>query len=56
MESNDFLPCPFCGAKAHFAIDEDADDGSGFVACSGCPAHMYAENELEALISWNRRA
>lgn len=50
-------PCPFCGSAA--SLHNDTDSPCWFVGCSNsaCPIepHHYADTEVEAIATWNRR-
>jgi len=48
MESEQLLPCPFCGGKADLSKWQDGDDGLNdiwLIACEKCPAEMRADRQ-----------
>ena len=57
--SNKLLPCPFCGARARFEIDDECWE---WVECSGCgiqgnrSASLMEGCKPKLAEAWNRRA
>ena len=64
MMSEELKPCPFCGAKGSFILDEDHHGEYYALGCSyvECIAHkmFYTESPIdtpieEAIAAWNHR-
>lgn len=59
QDSRALKPCPFCGANAHFAMDEDRWE---WVECDGCgiqgnrSASLMEDCKPKLVEAWNRRA
>lgn len=57
-EQPELLPCPFCGAKAHFDID---DENWEWIECEGCgmqgnrSASLMEDCKPKLREEWNRR-
>lgn len=57
------LPCPFCGGKASFGMQRDADEPTGRFWVAGCGRHnncsVYpiatGSTKAEAHVTWNSR-
>lgn len=58
MNTNELLPCPFCGGQAipMHHCSTDVDDEHCLVMCMDCYGRTVGETISEAIESWNRRA
>lgn len=58
-ETNELLPCPFCGGPAEIVhIDDGENAGGSCVCCTSCLASGNVEFEFKEnfVSNWNRRA
>jgi Lar family restriction alleviation protein len=54
QESNDLLPCPFCGSY-NLDTGENWGCGDGYVSCEDCNAVVTAYDKSAAIKKWNLR-
>ena len=55
-ETNELLPCPFCGGEAETFNPFDAIPGTWCVICRECAScNGFEQTEPEAIEAWNTR-
>ena len=56
VTEGELLPCPFCGGEAEsYDATMDACHPEWRVGCSKCGAHIFMDQEDEAIAAWNHR-